>query len=109
MTIEACREYSATKIMGWGTRTKSRHYWVWDEAHHRKNPTVPMSDWRPDQDRNQGAMLLQKIGIDSPVTKQADWLCDGNGYGGLFECCMTHPAKALEYIVQAHREVQSSG
>lgn len=134
MTIEEQREYAATKIMGWRKNGAGR--WVDSEnkAQYEYAPTYGdvYDEWQPDQDRNHLWLVIEKIG-EGRIWVEAFYAMTGTGpqepmnFGGgkvpsdrpkrdligagraqdtVMVEAWENPAKALEAIVKAHKQVE---
>lgn len=108
-------EYSAREIMGWvvAPHLPDRYRIVDDMM--PPYPYIPISTWHPDEDRNQLAMVIERVqGSHGRVVQRAGQLLrtsrkvsPGRRFMqrlALYKCAMTDPAKALDAIVTAHRE-----
>jgi len=113
VTIEEAREYSAIEILGWKLESLPEPFGddgdlMWDYVSPDYSRECSVQSWRPDQDRDQLWLVLDKL-VQDGATDAANWLwqrSDFTSWGAQngFYNCMAHPARALIAICGAHKE-----
>ena len=118
MTTEECRRYSAEEILGWdtmmsgyGSYRDDGYYDALDEHIHIDD----RRDWKPDEDRNQLWLVMQRVPeIDEVLeclTSEGSIVGSFGTYSEddmrhFYKFAWEHPEEALKAICEAHKRHQ---
>lgn len=111
MTIEQLREYAALEILGWKKESLPDPFGPdgavsWDYVAPDYSREVAVESFRPDQDRNQLALVMNALTDWADKQKSDD---SNKGWEAVTDAWITalsYPALALEAVCKAHQETK---